>query len=230
MLGMVDLSQIAELLLVLALPTIAIYFGYLIITKAFNDMGFSSFEAILIVFISALFGFTNIVINGFSISNVYLFTYNELWRVSINMGGALIPIFLSIYLIIKKKLPLTHVGIGLAIVTFITYMATYPNPEKGIVSPFPYWLLPALFASIVSVFLFWKKPKQAAPFAYVCGTLGVLIGADFLHLWELLNMPIETEINAVIGGANVFDMIFITGIIAVIIDGIFIYQDKSKEK
>ena len=55
--------------------------------------------------------------------------------------------------------------------------------------------------------------------------LGVLIGADFLHLPELLTYP-PTRIgtSAVIGGAIVLDMIFITGIIAVIIYGLLMYR------
>jgi hypothetical protein len=36
--------------------------------------------------------------------------------------------------------------------------------------------------------------------------------------------------NAIIGGTDIFDMVFITGILAVIVDGLLIYQEKLKVK
>lgn len=223
-----ELTQLGLYLLYVLLPLLALYIAYLIITKAFKDMGFSSVEAIVIVFVSFIFGF-NIIIFGFNISNIYLFSYQN-WIVGINTGGAIIPIVLSIYLILKKNISLKKILIGMLVVTIITFFVTHPVPEKGIVSSFPYWLLPAIFASLTSVFLSWKNFSKAAPLAYISGTIGVLLGADFLHLPELLSFPIETTTYAVIGGANVFDMVFITGILAVIVDGILMYRQKSKER
>jgi uncharacterized membrane protein len=189
-------------------------------------MGFTTVEAIIIVFISFIFVF-DIVIFEFNISNIYLFTYNN-WKVAINMGGAVIPILLSIYLTIKKKIPIKKVLIGIGIVTIISYFVTQPVPDKGIVAYFPYWLLPGFFASVSSIFLSWKNFIRAAPLAYISGTIGVLIGADFLHIWELLNYQISTQKTASLGGAVVFDMIFITGIIAVILDGIIMFNKRKK--
>ncbi len=103
------------------------------------------------------------------------------------------------------------------------------DPEKGIVSTFPLWLLPIIIASIVSIIFYWKEKHKAAPLAYVIGTLGVLIGADCFHLISLLENEIHTTRSAVIGGANVFDMIFITGILAVFLDGLLIFQQKRKK-
>ena len=145
------------------------------------------------------------------------------------MGGAVIPIFLSIYLTIKKKIPLWKILIGIIVVTVVAFLVTKPVAFQGIVATFPYWLLPAIFASICSVVLLWKEFRRAAPLAYISGTIGVLIGADFLHLPELLSFQIDKPIHAIIGGADVFDMIYITGILAVILDGIIMFHQRSKE-
>jgi len=227
---MFDLTQIGLYLFDIMLPVLALYIVYLIVTKAFEDMGFSPIEAIIIVFISFILG-KGLIDNyvGFSFSNIHLFSYG-FWAVGINTGGAIIPVILSIYLIIKNKLKLSRLFLGIIIVTIIAFFVTTPIPEKGIVSVFPYWLLPAIFASFASIFLSWKNFRQAAPLAYISGAIGVLIGADFLHLPELLNYPIKEMTPAVIGGADVFDMIFITGLLAVIADGILVYHKKSKEK
>ena len=82
------LTQISIYVLYILIPLLALYFGYLIITKAFNNMGFTSFEALIIVFISFLLG-SGIVDEyvGFSFSNIQLFTYGN-WIVGINTGGA----------------------------------------------------------------------------------------------------------------------------------------------
>ncbi|UCF12725.1 MAG: DUF1614 domain-containing protein [Thermoplasmatales archaeon] len=190
-------------------------------------MGFNSFEALIIVFVSFLLG-SGIVDEyiGFSFSNIHLFIYGN-WIVGINTGGAVIPIILSIYLLVKNKLKLSRILLGTIIVAVITYFVTEPIPQKGIVAKFPFWLLPVFFASIASIILSWNDKHKAAPLAYISGTMGVLIGADFLHLLSLLETEIQTTRNAVIGGASVFDMVFITGILAVIVDGILLYRERK---
>ena len=226
MLTFIDLTQIGLWVIYIILPIIALYLIYLILTKAFRYMGFSSVEAIIIVFVSFLFGF-EIIIFGINISNIYLFSFGN-WRVGINVGGAVIPILLSVYLTIKKKIPLKKVFIGLLIVTIVAFFVSMPVAAKGIVSSFPYWILPAFASSICSVVFLRKDFIKAAPLAYISGTMGVLIGADFLHLPELLSFNLETTTNAIIGGAVVFDMIFITGIIAVILDGLIMVRQRKR--
>ncbi|MGA9991623.1 MAG: DUF1614 domain-containing protein, partial [Thiobacillaceae bacterium] len=55
--------------------------------------------------------------------------------------------------------------------------------------------------------------RHAAPLAYICGSLGTLIGADLLNLGKIqgLGAPIAS-----IGGAGTFDGIFLTGLLAVL--------------
>ena len=59
--------------------------------------------------------------------------------------------------------------------------------------------------------------RFAAPLAYICGSLGTLIGADVLNLGKLkgLGAPIAS-----IGGAGTFDAIFVTGLLAVLLAGL----------
>jgi uncharacterized membrane protein len=225
------LNQLAGYLMVVLLPILALYIVYLIVTNAFRDMGFSSLEAIVIVFVSFLLG-AGIIDEyiGISFSNIHLFTYHEYWLVGINIGGAVIPILLSIYLFIKNKLKVLLVFLGILIIAIISFFVTYPDPERGIVSSFPHWMFPIIIASLVSVFLYWKEKRKAAPLAYIIGTLGVLIGADCFHLISLLENEVNTTRNAIIGGANVFDMVFITGILAVFLDGLLLFQEKRKKE
>jgi len=224
-------NQLAEYFFVIILPIVVFYILYLIITKSFREIGFSTLEAIVIVFLSFLLG-SGIIDSsvGISFSNIPLFTYHTYWMVGINVGGAIIPILLSLYLCVKNRLAPLQVFLGIGIISIVTFFVTSPDPEKGIVSPFPWWLLPILTASLVSLFFSWNLKKKAAPLAYTIGTLGVLIGADCFHLIGLLQNEINTPRNAVIGGASVFDMVFITGILAVFLDGFLVVQQKRNKK
>jgi uncharacterized membrane protein len=193
-------------------------------------MGFSSLEAIIIVFVSFLLG--SGIIDGYvgiSFSNIPLFTYHSYWIIGINVGGAVIPILLSLYLSLKNRLKPLPVLLGMGIISVVTFFVTYPDPEKGIVSTFPYWILPIVVTSFVSIFFAWKDKQKAAPLAYTIGTLGVLLGADGFHLMSLLQTEVQSTRFAVIGGASVFDMVFITGILAVFLDGLLIIQQKRKK-
>lgn len=227
MIVLATFSEIGLWIFSILIPVLIIYLIYLFLTKPFKYMGFSTIEAVIIVLISLIFRF-EIIILGLNISNLYLFTYNN-WIISINMGGAVIPIILSVYLAYKKNISIKKILLGVFIVAIITFFITRPEASKGIVASFPYYLLPAFSASILSVILYWEKFKKAAPLAYISGIIGVLIGADMFHLPRLLSYEIANPTNAIIGGANVFDMVYITGLIAVIVDGFIMYKQRSKE-
>lgn len=124
--------------------------------------------------------------------------------VAINVGGALLPILLSLYLF--KRLPLRgRMLIGTAIVTAIVYSLARIVPGAGIAVPF---LIPPLTAAGVGLLLSFR---QAPPVAYVAGSMGTLIGADVLNLYRIAEIGVPM---VSIGGAGTFDGVFLTGIIA----------------
>ena len=201
---------------------------FLVLTRAFRDMGLSTAEAVVIIVGSFLLGqgiLDDVV--GVPFSNLPLMTYGS-WRVGVNLGGAVVPLLLCLYLIWKLRLSWRRLLFGILLVGVVAYLVTVPDPARGIVSRFPWWLLPVVVASLCSVVLLWGQRRKAAPFAYIIGVCGVLLGADLLHLYTLLNTAIPAPRTAVIGGASVFDMVFTTGLLAVLLDGIMGYR-KSDE-
>lgn len=196
-------------LLTLFLIGLFFYILYTIFYSAFREVGFSKLEAGVIVFGSLLGGAFNLT----------LFTYDN-WTIAINIGGAVIPILVSLYLLAKQRCAWRAL-IGLVIVAFFTYNVTWVSSD-GVTSPFPLWLIPPAVASVFSLLSCYKRPKHAAPVAYISGTLGVLVGADVFHLPDILALPASREVTASIGGAAIFDMVFLAGIIAVLIDALFI--------
>jgi uncharacterized membrane protein len=128
--------------------------------------------------------------------------------IAVNLGGALIPAGFSLYLVASNRLPFATLLIAIAIVAAICYLASRPVPGVGIGMPM---FVAPLTAALTALFL---EPFASAPLAYVCGTMGVLIGADLLHMKEIREVGVPV---ASIGGAGTFDGIFLTGVIAVLL-------------
>lgn len=127
--------------------------------------------------------------------------------IAINVGGAIVPTVLSIYLVFKNGLFFRGL-IGTAIVTVAVHQLAYPVPGLGIAVP---TLVPPLIAALVGLVLGWRS---AAPLAYIAGCMGTLIGADLMNLGLIrgLGAPVAS-----IGGAGTYDGIFVTGILAVLL-------------
>jgi uncharacterized membrane protein len=128
--------------------------------------------------------------------------------VVVNVGGAVVPVAFSFYLIAHNPLNPLQIIIAVAVVTIIAH--TSSRPLSGIGIGMPMLIAPIAAALIASIL----DPLQRAPLAYISGTLGVLLGADLLRLKDIrkLGAPIAS-----IGGAGTFDGVFITGFIAVLL-------------
>lgn len=140
-------------------------------------------------------------------------------QISINVGGAVIPILISIYIILMGAFGtishdpwyLAKIIAALAITTICVYLAAKPVRGIGIATPFFIGPIVTLAAALIFGGGFGLP---AAGIAYVAGTLGTLIGADLLHLKDV---PTQESSMLSIGGAGTFDGIFLTGIITALI-------------
>ncbi|MGC9105372.1 MAG: DUF1614 domain-containing protein, partial [Thermoprotei archaeon] len=131
-------------------------------------------------------------------------------RVAVNVGGAVIPVSLSLWLIFgvlgPKLLPLSALVVG--VTALVSYYASKPVPGLGIVmSP----VIPPLVSLLISFLVSPGSPYLIPALAYSGAVLGALIGADLLHLKDLerTNPPLLS-----IGGAGTFDGIFISGLLS----------------
>lgn len=134
------------------------------------------------------------------------------WRreetvLAVNLGGAVIPTLLSIYLLFKTGVWGTAL-IPTLLMVVLTYRLAKPMPGVGIALPA---FVPPVLAAILSlIFAYGHAPV----IAYISGTLGTLIGADLLNIRkiEALGAPVAS-----IGGAGTFDGIFLNGLLAVLL-------------
>jgi len=132
-------------------------------------------------------------------------------EISINLGGAIIPIFVSGYLILMNLTAFLQFLVATAIVAIIVHRVARIEPNVGILTP---GFLPALAAVFITLAIIAIAPGlyNGYAIAYVCGTLGTLIGADLLNLNKLSMLRTG---KASIGGAGTWDGVFLTGILAV---------------
>jgi uncharacterized membrane protein len=200
-----------------------------LVGSALAKLGFTNREVILLLFLTLVGSFINIPITTIRGEPVTVreptpYLFGMLYRirevapttqVAINMGGALIPVFISLYLLYESLtildpflVPLALLGV--LIVSIFVKLVARPVRGVGIVTPFFVPPLAAL-ASGLLLSVFTPEPIAAAIIAYVSGTLGTLIGAD------LANLPRIRELASPmvsIGGAGTFDGVFLSGIIA----------------
>lgn len=208
------------LLFVLGLLMALVQLG--LMTLTFHKLGFSTGSGFLLLFSSGVC----------SAINLPLFTvraepatypippiFHGLWPpmklpftgktlIAINIGGGLIPIGFSLYLFKQSALGIAQVVPAIAWVAALSYLLSRPIPGLGIAMPI---FVAPVAAALAAILL---GGEESPALAYISGSLGVLIGADLLRLWDIprLGAPIAS-----IGGAGTFDGIFVTGLLAVLL-------------
>ena len=130
--------------------------------------------------------------------------------IAANVGGAIIPIVVSAYLLVRYRLWL-QASLAVACIATVSHLLAHPVRGLGIAVPV---FVPAVATAITALVL---SRRYAAALAYIGGSIGTLVGADLLNLGRLqgLGAPVAS-----IGGAGTFDGIFLTGILAVLLAGI----------
>jgi uncharacterized membrane protein len=133
--------------------------------------------------------------------------------ISVNVGGALVPLSVVLYELVRlwgigEYAVVGEVLVAVAVAALLSHAVARPVPGVGIAIP---TLVPPLIAVLLA-FIFGGPYKPLI--AYASGTMGVLIGADLMNWRRFKNLgaPMVS-----IGGAGTFDGVFLAGIIAVLL-------------
>jgi uncharacterized membrane protein len=127
--------------------------------------------------------------------------------ISLNLGGAILPGLLCLYLLIKVNL--SSAILATSVTTVFSYYLSKPVRGVGIILPA---FIPPIIAAVAA--LVFADRESAPAVAYISGVMGTLIGADLLRLHQIKKLGLSF---LSIGGAGVFDGIFIVGIISVLL-------------
>jgi uncharacterized membrane protein len=219
-----DLWFFAVLLIILVIVIGLLFVG--VIGIAFRDVGFSTYTIALLLVATFLGSYINIPLFRMKstvpmIRDEYVSFLGMTYRIpqvmygetttmlAVNVGGALIPTAVCIYLLLRAPaLTVAYSIVGVIIVASITHLIARPVKGVGIVTP---TFVSPIVAAIIAVLL---SPGSPVIMAYVSGVLGTLIGADLSNLGAIpkLGAPMAS-----IGGAGTFDGVFLSGIIAVLL-------------
>ena len=179
------------LLLIIAIPLIIIFLFLRLTETAFEQIGFDHWHATFAVFGSFIGSLIDIPLHMGTISS-YPEWYITLastfapgspttfhpFYLAINVGGAIVPLFISAHLILTRRVSALKAGVGILVVAIITYFLAEPVAGDGIVLPF--WVSP-ISAAICSLILSWGY-DGAPSLAYISGSMGTLLGADIMNI------------------------------------------------
>ncbi|MBF7083787.1 DUF1614 domain-containing protein [Desulfallas sp. Bu1-1] len=201
--------------LILLLPFFIFILFFQVAAFSFTKLGLSPEGAVLLFSLSIIGSVINIpvrkryLIKQQHFSLPFFFYYPPRVQeqvIAVNVGGAVIPVIFSLYLL--GRAPFLPALIATAVVAAVAKALARPVRGVGITLPA---FIPPLVAAASALIL---AGENAAPVAYISGVWGTLIGAD------LLNYPRFRELGThalSIGGAGVFDGIFLVGVVAALL-------------
>jgi uncharacterized membrane protein len=208
------LGCLATVALFLSIPFIIGLFFLNLVSFSFETLGMSPSAAFSLIVAMLLGSLINIPLTRHRVAYVAPTSIRGRFSpqppqyrgVAINVGGAVIPLFLSVYL--ATIVPsLWQVGVAILVMAVASKSLARVVPGRGIVLPV---FVPPVLSALLALAL---APGFAAPCAYIAGTVGTLVGADVLNLRRLRAFQGMVSI----GGAGLFDGIFLVGIVAVLL-------------
>ena len=214
-------------LLILIIPLLILG----VIGAAFTRLGFSWISALAIVLLMLFGSFVNIpvykirrdmiripppdssIFGEYSQSNP-----SPVWdtTIAINLGGAVIPIAVSLYMVYQAILIigsslLFSVCVGTILVAAITYVSTCYLPGSGIQVSL---IIPGLTALLAGLMLSGGTGLAAAVTAFVSGIVGILLGGNIAQLFRIKDLDVP---SVSMGGAGTFGAVFLCCILPALI-------------
>jgi uncharacterized membrane protein len=227
--GSLSLFAIVLLIAILILVVPLLILG--VIGAAFTRLGFSWISALAMVLLILFGSFVNIPVykirrNMIRIAPPDSSIFGEysqsnpspVWdtTIAINLGGAVIPIAVSLYMVYQAILItgtslLISVCAGIILVAAITYVSTRNIPGSGIQVSL---LIPGLTALLAGFMLSGGTGLAAAVTAFVSGIAGTLLGGNIAQLFRIKDLDVP---SVSIGGAGTFGAVFICCILPALI-------------
>ncbi len=192
-------------IIVLVIASVLIYLG--LAQRALDRMRLSDRGALVVIAGIVLGSFINIPLPFLPFTT------------SVNVGGALVPIGLAIYLLVRAGTARewTRALVGAVITAIVVYVVgslintgTTMEPAGRYAFIDAIYLYP-LVGGIVAYLI--GRSRRAA---FIAATLGVLLVDAFSYVW-LLGQGAPQNYVVAIGGAGAFDTIVLAGIVAILL-------------
>jgi len=148
--------------------------------------------------------------------------------IGVNAVGFFIPTLITLNMLMHKRIPQKKFCLLAVIIAGVTYLYAFFQPGLGVVI-YLFAIPPILAAAIAFMF---RKMKGAgdlntALLSYAGATIGVLIGADLLNLYKLVNHDWVKPTLVSVGGGSILDALFLAGMVALFADFVFRSQEEK---
>ncbi len=205
---------------ILFLPILFLLGYFQVLTIGFEKLGISSGATTFLLFLILIGSGINIPLTKKKLIYEEELRFFGLWRVPkiraqglfINLGGAVVPVLLSVYFLFRVSragFDLEPIFLATILMIIISKFLSRVIPGRGVSLPA---LIPPIFSALFALIL---APDFAAPSAFISGVLGTLVGADLLNLRRAQRFGGFLSI----GGAGVFDGIFLVGMVSALLAG-----------
>lgn len=203
-------------LFVLFFPIFLLFLFFNVVTFGFERLGISPQVAVVLLLAMLIGSIINIPVSRRTEeysrrrdSGWFQVPVRQEYGLAVNLGGAVIPTAVSIYLLFQS--PLFPTLIATALMVIVCKFLTRAVPGRGLAIPM---VIPPVLATVFALLLGGEFAPQVA---FISGVLGTLIGGDLLNLGKARRLRAGV---VSIGGAGVFDGIFLVGIFSVLLTAI----------
>ncbi|MCK9222781.1 MAG: DUF1614 domain-containing protein [Limnochordia bacterium] len=183
-------------LILLFIVAVLIYFGLL--HRVLDRMRLDDRQALIIIGLMVVASFIDLPL------------FKDRLQVSLNVGGALIPLIVAVYLLVTADervewvRALIATAVTAIVLVVVNNITDFNPPQEVFIDPI--WLFGIVAG--VSGYLAGRSRRSA----FIAGTLGI-VTLDVIHLIRAVVEGIPATVA--IGGAGVFDATVLAGLIAV---------------
>lgn len=132
-------------------------------------------------------------------------------RIFLNLTGAIVPVAVCIYLLLRRKVWLVPALVVTAVVALVGALLVQVR-DNSMVIDWPLFLVPAFIAAGLAFILAEKRGMYGMIYlAYFSATIGMLIGGDIFKVMTVL--PPDGDVT--LGAEGVMDFVFLSGVVAV---------------
>jgi hypothetical protein len=129
-----------------------------------------------------------------------------------NVAGCVVPLAVAGKMTIERRFPVLEglllMGIGIT----VAFLSSHVVPDRGVMLQYR---IPAVVVGVLGAGLLYAKPERAGAGAFAAGAVGVVVGADLLHLSELATAGGAGRV--ILGGAGILDGIFLVSVLGALV-------------
>ncbi|GEM_PF-1938729 len=129
-----------------------------------------------------------------------------------NLAGCVVPVAVGVKVLVDRRLPGAEAVVVVGIGVLVAFASSRVVPDRGILLQYR---LPALVVGVVAAGLLHRRPEAAGAAAFAGGGVGVLLGADVMHLRALADAGGAGRI--ILGGAGLLDGIYLVALLSALV-------------